>query len=164
MAPIRCLICGRENPSDAKYCIYCGSQITVSQPYPVYPQPIYPQVPVPVPYYPYVPVQIGYQLIFPNGKVLEVRNEFIKRFGREDFVNYLTPKELKYITRKVRGGHFEIIAQIRDNNIEYYIRDLNSSNGTLLDGEEIKGKGSIPLKDGSVISPAGIVDITFKKL
>jgi len=44
---------------------------------------------------------------------------------------------------------------------EYSIIDDRSVFGTLLNGEEIKGKGKRPLKDGDVISPAGRIPFHF---
>jgi len=44
---------------------------------------------------------------------------------------------------------------------EYSIKDDRSVFGTLLNGEEIKEKGKQPLKNGDVISPAGMIPFNF---
>ncbi|GEM_PF-1167697 len=101
---------------------------------------------------------ILYRLVLPNGTEIPV-TETVKIFGRETFEKWgVHPDVLAYITREERGGHFKIY--IRGNR--WYIEDLNSTNGTLLNGREIKGKGPQELKDGDVISPGGVLNITFK--
>jgi len=45
----------------------------------------------------------------------------------------------------------------------FQVQDADSTNGTLLNGQEIRGKGPQPLKNGDIISPAGAVNITFEQ-
>jgi len=52
--------------------------------------------------------------------------------GREDFKNVINKEKLKYISRK--HLRFFVI------NKTLYVEDLNSTNGTLLNNVEIKGK------------------------
>ncbi|MEZ0346219.1 MAG: FHA domain-containing protein, partial [Infirmifilum sp.] len=51
---------------------------------------------------------------------------------------------------------------IRFRGGRFYIEDPGSTNGTLLNGRQIRGMGLQELKDGDVISPAGIVNLTFR--
>jgi len=78
-----------------------------------------------------------------------------QEFGREDFRGYLPETQLPYISRR----HFRIGYDYARNS--FVIEDLGSTNGTLVDGEDIRGKGPVPLKDGSIISPAGVVNLRF---
>jgi len=78
-----------------------------------------------------------------------------QEFGREDFRGLLPESQLAYISRR----HFRIGYDYARNS--FVIEDLGSTNGTLVDGEDIRGKGPVPIKDGSVISPAGIVNLRF---
>lgn len=99
-----------------------------------------------------------YRLILPNNVVVPVF-EPMKIFGRETFEKFGVPRGvLEYISREDRGGHFRIYLR----GTRWYIEDMNSTNGTLLNGVEIKGKGPQELKDGDVISPAGALNIVFK--
>ena len=110
-----------------------------------------------------------YRLRLPNGVEIPV-TEPIKVFSRETFEKYGVPPEalqfisgekrswiLQMFTGERRGGHFRIF--LRGN--KWYIEDLNSTNGTLLNGKEIKGKGPQELKNGDIISPAGVLDLKF---
>ena len=98
-----------------------------------------------------------YRLRLPNGNEIPV-TDVVKVFGRETFERYGVPPEaLQMISREERGGHFRIF--LRGN--KWYVEDLNSTNGTLLNGKEIKGKGPQELKNGDTISPAGVLDLKF---
>jgi hypothetical protein len=76
-------------------------------------------------------------------------------FGREDFRGIVPEEALNFISR----SHF--IVRYDYSRGHFIIEDLGSTNGTLLNGEEIKGKGAHELKDGDVISPAGAVNLRF---
>lgn len=65
-------------------------------------------------------------------------------------------------------------ARIWTDGEKYWIEDLNSSNGTTVDGKQIKEKGKIPLEPGSSVrisettlrleSPADVADLTGTRL
>ena len=97
-----------------------------------------------------------YRLRLPGGVDIPVF-EPVRVFGRETFEKYVPSEVLQMITREERGGHFRIF--LRGN--KWYIEDLNSTNGTLLNGKEIKGKGPQELKNGDTINPAGVLEIKF---
>ncbi|WP_342786154.1 FHA domain-containing protein [Thermofilum sp.] len=42
------------------------------------------------------------------------------------------------------------------------MEDSSSTNGTLLNGRQIRGMGMQELKDGDVISPAGVINLVFR--
>lgn len=99
-----------------------------------------------------------YRLRLPNGMEIPV-SEPHRVFGRETFERYGLPKDaLDFITREDRGGHFKIYLR----GTKWFIEDLGSTNGTLLNGVEIKGKGPQELKNGDTISPAGVMNIVFR--
>ncbi len=101
---------------------------------------------------------ILYRLRLSNGMEIPV-NEPYKIFGRETFERYGLPKDsLDLITREDRGGHIKIYLR----GMRWYIEDSGSTNGTLLNGVEIKGKGPQELKDGDTISPGGVINLTFQ--
>lgn len=82
------------------------------------------------------------KLILPNNTEIKItEDETI--FGREDFVGAVSSKDSLYIGKK----HFKII-KVDDR---LYIEDLNTKNGTTLNGEEIKGLGRKELKGGDDI-------------
>jgi hypothetical protein len=74
--------------------------------------------------------------------------------GRGDLARALAAEDLKYISKQ----HFTI--DFSDDR--HYIEDINSMNGTKLNGIEIKGKGKQTLKDGDQIAVADVVTLTFK--
>ncbi|MEM2550345.1 MAG: FHA domain-containing protein [candidate division WOR-3 bacterium] len=80
-------------------------------------------------------------------------------FGREDFQGFIPEEALTFITRREKGGHFEV--RYDYSRGRFIIEDVRSTNGTLLNGEEIKGKGPQELKDGDIVSPAGTVNLRF---
>ena len=47
---------------------------------------------------------------------------------------------------------------------QWYIEDLGSRNGTLVDGVDIRGRGPTPLRDGAVITVANVVSLAFYPL
>jgi len=44
---------------------------------------------------------------------------------------------------------------------ELYIKDLDSKNGTKVNGADIKGRGWVPLKPGDVVEVASVVALTL---
>lgn len=69
-------------------------------------------------------------------------------FGRSDFLWH--PKYI-YISRR----HFAVLYEAGG----YYVEDLGSTNGTFLNGADIRGMGRVPLKPGDVIDVAGVVQL-----
>jgi hypothetical protein len=101
---------------------------------------------------------ILYRLRLPNGMEIPVSEPY-RVFGRETFEKYGLPKDvLDFITREDRGGHFKIYLR----GMKWFIEDSGSTNGTLLNGVEIRGKGPQELKDSDVISPGGVVNLVFQ--
>lgn len=92
------------------------------------------------------------KLILPDNKVCLMKDE--KRiFGREDFLGSLTTDTLMYIGH----NHFKITKKDKD----FYLKDLNSTNGTKLNGEEVEDH-EFKLSDGDQISVADVLDFEFK--
>ncbi len=77
-----------------------------------------------------------------------------RSFGRHDFGKSIPPGNISYISRQ----HFNIWYE----GDHYYIEDRSSTNGTKVNGEDIKGTGRHMLADGDVIELAGKLSITFK--
>ncbi|WP_225876078.1 FHA domain-containing protein [Infirmifilum lucidum] len=76
-------------------------------------------------------------------------------YGREDFRGLVTGETLNVISRR----HFEIGYDYTQGS--FYIMDLGSKNGTYLNGEDIRGKGRVSLKNGDTISVAGVLNLRF---
>ena len=81
-----------------------------------------------------------------------------QRFGREDFAGIAPPEVLNSISRREKP---QFIINFDYINKTFTIEDFNSTNGTLLNNENIKGKGPRPLKDGDIVSPAGVLNMRF---
>jgi FHA domain len=79
--------------------------------------------------------------------------EFMRVFGREDFIGVTGPDDLLYIGKE----HFKITKQ----SDGYYIKDLNTKNGTQVNGKEIKGKGKWKLENEDNIVIAQILNIKY---
>lgn len=94
-------------------------------------------------------------LELPGGQVIPVTS-MAQEFGRGDFEN-VVPKEVSNI---ISRRHFKISFSARDK--KFYIEDIGSTNGTKVNGTDIKGKGSYPLNPGDVISPADVLNLKFK--
>ena len=81
--------------------------------------------------------------------------EYERIFGREDFLGVAVPDDLLYIGKE----HFKITRQ--DDG--YYIEDLNTKNGTKLNGEEIKGNQRRKLENEDQIIVASTLNIRYKE-
>jgi FHA domain len=94
-------------------------------------------------------------LELPSGQVIPVTS-MSQDFGRSDFESFV-PKEVSSI---ISRRHFQISFSPRDK--KFYIEDAGSTNGTMVNGTDVKGKGKFPLNPGDVISPADVVNLKFK--
>lgn len=92
-------------------------------------------------------------LDLPNGQSIPIVSTS-REFGRDDFVNFISRDVAQFISSR----HFRIY----HIGGQWYVEDLGSTNGTQVDGQEIKGRGPVPIRNGSVISPAGVVKLTFR--
>jgi len=81
-----------------------------------------------------------------------------QNFGREDFARVVPPTLLNVISRRARP-QFTIYYSYQDGC--FYIEDRNSTNGTYLNGVDIRGRGPQPLRDGDTISIAGSINLRF---
>lgn len=107
---------------------------------------------------PYGPRAI-YSLVLPDGSSIKIEGKMYNEFGRNDFQYKIPHAQAKLISKK----HFAIKAVLdEDGKIRYYIKDLGSRNGTLLNGVDLRDKGWIELKDGDIISPASTVNLVFR--
>jgi uncharacterized membrane protein YraQ (UPF0718 family) len=79
--------------------------------------------------------------------------EYERVFGREDFIGVAVPDDLLYVGKE----HFKITKK----SDGYYIEDLNTKNGTQINGEEIKGKGKRKLKNEDNILIAQTLNIKY---
>jgi len=95
------------------------------------------------------------RLVLPDGKFINVM-QTAEEFGRSNFEGLVPPNVLNFISKR----HFRI--QLLGNR--WYIEDLGSTNGTLVDGQQIKGKGPVELRPGAEIQPAGVISLRFEPL
>jgi hypothetical protein len=78
-----------------------------------------------------------------------------RSFGRHDFEKFMAADKVSYISRQ----HINIWYEDK----QYFIEDRSSTNGTRVNGTEIKGSGRRALEDGDTIDLGGKLTITFKK-
>jgi hypothetical protein len=93
------------------------------------------------------------KLAMPDGsEVLLAGN--VRSLGRKDFEKFLAPGDVSYISRQHINIWFE--------EGKYYIEDRSSTNGTKVNGTDIKDTGRHVLEDGDAIDLAGKLNITFR--
>jgi hypothetical protein len=78
-----------------------------------------------------------------------------RSFGRHDFEDFMPGAHVSYISRQ----HINIWSE----NGQYYIEDRSSTNGTRVNGTDIKGTGRHALADGDLIELAGKLSLNFQK-
>lgn len=93
-------------------------------------------------------------LELPTGHAIFIKG-LEKIFTRDDFV-HLVPSHASQISTP----HFKIYY----TGEKWYIEDLGSEKGTYVNGEDIREKGPIELKNGAEISPAGVIRLIFRTL
>jgi len=96
--------------------------------------------------------------VFPPVLVLKSRDgrfavevDGYRVFGRSDFAwhplaGYISRRH--FAVKKVEGS--------------YYVVDLGSTNGTFVNGVDIRGRGLYPLRRGDVINVAGVVELVVE--
>lgn len=92
------------------------------------------------------------KFILPTGDELVIK-EYEKVFGREDFLGLVLSDDLLFIGK----NHFKIMKM--DDG--FYIEDLDTKNGTLINGEDIKGLGKIKLNDNDEILVATTLRLKY---
>lgn len=158
---MKCEICNFENPPEEKdFCQKCGSPLSPSPQAlesPPAPPPIAAPAPAPPP--PEIvapPAPVVAKLIIPGKGEIPIQ-ALPKIFGREEFVRFLSPDEGKYITR---AEHIKITFE----EDKYYVQDDKSTNGTKLNGDEIKGMGRKEIKNNDSIVLADVLTVNFQRL
>jgi pSer/pThr/pTyr-binding forkhead associated (FHA) protein len=96
--------------------------------------------------------------LFQAKLVLKEKNEFLiqefdRIFGREDFVGLVSSEDLMFIGKE----HFKITKK----NDGFYIEDLNTKNGTSINGMDINGKVQKKLKNEDQILVAKTIKIRY---
>lgn len=107
----------------------------------------------------------SYILYHPQ-ETIRVVNEIHRIFGREDFERFVTPLEAQSISRKTSGGHFRITMALNEqtDQVRYYLEDLDSSNGTKVNGVDVRKGEKTLLKHSDVITVGKSMKIEFKAL
>lgn len=89
-----------------------------------------------------------------NGNKIRIPVNPTSPSGRDDFKNFFPGSVLSYISRR----HFKFT----EEQEEICIEDVGSANGTLVNGEEIKGKGVFVVKPGDNIDLGGRLRVTVE--
>ncbi|HII94354.1 MAG TPA: FHA domain-containing protein [Candidatus Methanofastidiosum sp.] len=107
----------------------------------------------------------SYILYHPQ-ETIRVVNEIHRIFGREDFERFITPLEAQSISRKTSGGHFRITMAFNEQTeqVRYYLEDLDSSNGTKVNGIDLRKGEKVALKHSDIITVGKAMKIEFKTL
>jgi hypothetical protein len=95
------------------------------------------------------------KITLPNG--IDIRfSANSKVIGRSDLARALSLDDLGLISRQ----HFEV----KSDDEKFYVEDLGSANGTLLNGQDISDQGPVSLDDDDIIEPAGAIPLKFHTL
>ncbi len=94
------------------------------------------------------------KLVLPNNSTIVVK-EPEKTIGREDFLGVITSDKLNFIGK----DHLKITK--KDNYS--YIQDLNTKNGTTVNGIKLEGNQIQRLNDGDEIVLAKSMQIIYKE-
>ena len=92
------------------------------------------------------------KILLPNGMEIQFAGNS-RIIGRGDLARALDLDELGLISKQ----HFKV----KSGDEQFYIEDLGSVNGTMLNGENIGGKGLVNLNHEDIIEPAGITCLKF---
>lgn len=131
-----CPRCGFDrNPVTAKFCMNCGAEIA----------PCTCKTPP--------TVQPVARLVLPTKREIVI-SELERTIGRADFLQDVPPEDVRFISRE----HLKITFE----NGKYYILDEKSTNGTRLNGAEIKGQGKKEVNDNDEIMLANTIQLKFK--
>jgi pSer/pThr/pTyr-binding forkhead associated (FHA) protein len=95
----------------------------------------------------------GAKLVLSDTAEIDLGGEEIT-VGRKDFLQDIPPEEAKFISRE----HVRIFRE----DDAYFIVDEGSSNGTTLNGDEIRGRGKKELHHDDEIILADTVTVRFK--
>lgn len=95
------------------------------------------------------------RLLLPNNNNIIV-NGTSKVLGREDFLGVVTSDKLYFIGK----DHFKILRKADS----FYIEDLNTKNGTTVNGIKLEGQRMHRLDDGDEIIVAKSLSITYNEL
>lgn len=156
---LKCPTCGHENPPDARFCENCGAALTAPAsvpaptPAPAEAPPVEPP-PVAVPVAALVIAETGTELPldFSKGEVL---------IGRADPVSRVFPD----VDLTPHGGYEAGVSRkhcrIFKQGDQFFVEDLQSTNGTKLNGRFIPPNQPQPLNDGDVLE-LGAFKVTFK--
>ena len=92
------------------------------------------------------------KLILPDGLEILVK-DYELVLGRDDFIGSIPFEKLVFIGKK----HCKLF-KLDDG---FYIEDLNSKNGTMINGSQINDLGKIKLKNNDEISIANVLNVLF---
>lgn len=92
------------------------------------------------------------KLVLPDGNRITI-TQYERIFGREDFLGILVADQLMFIGK----DHFRL-TRLDDG---FYIEDMDTKNGTTVNGEDIKGLGKIKLKNNDQIVMAQTLTVSY---
>jgi len=90
-----------------------------------------------------------------DGGIVPLRGGSASTLGRDDVKALTAPDRVRFISRQHVLLSFE--------NGRYYVEDRSSTNGTRLNGIEIRGTGRHALKNGDAIELADVLSMIFKE-
>jgi len=133
--------CGRANSAVNAFCYYCGAILGEWAN-----TGLEPRTSLPV-------HSVSARLKLPDNRQISLASQ-AQWIGRDNLNGILPVNDVTYISRR----HFIIGVE----NGQYYVEDHDSTNGTRLNGTEIKGKGKFKLSNGDLIEVADVVTMSYE--
>lgn len=100
------------------------------------------------------PKKLLAKLIFTENNILKIK-DYQKIIGRDDFLGLMVTDDLLFVGK----NHFKL-TRLDDG---FYIEDLNSKNGTQVNGKDIRGLGKIKLKNNDEISILHVLTLQYRE-
>lgn len=159
---VKCPNCGSiENPPDNSFCEQCGYALTTGGPIAGQPCPKCGHTnPTDSDWCEKCGTKLSTQpkaegrLVMPDGKGLSIPTGGKLAIGRVDLAKYASQAQIGWISRQ----HLFVF----EENGVFFAQDDKSTNGTKLNGVEIKEKGKQQLKDADEILVGDAVKLLFR--
>jgi hypothetical protein len=136
---LACPVCGAHVLPDQRFCASCGAAL----------QPVEAPGPEPVP----APAPVGPHLVvLASGAVIPLAPQPQLLVGRKDEISGIYPDVDTTPHGGDEGGVSRRHARLIHEGDEWYVMDLDSTNGTYLNDTEIAANVRVPIEDGDTLA------------
>ncbi|MSP12647.1 MAG: FHA domain-containing protein [Chloroflexi bacterium] len=164
---ITCSACGSQQMAGQAYCDECGASLsgaargTSPAASVVSPAPSMPSTPIPMPMAPPAPLGQPRLVVAGSQATINLAGRDDNLIGRTDPVSNIYPEVDLTPHGGEDGGVSRRHARITHQGGQWMVEDLNSTNGTFLNGQRLAPVRPQPLKDGDALR-LGKVQLSFR--